>query len=234
MTINKIPFNIYMTCILISIFLAILYVFYYLKKDKIEKRLIWLSIIMVIPYILIGGIILNYLSSPNKTSLLKGLGLSSYGGAFGLIIAVLIYEAITKEKRITIRYIISIPLIYSISKLGCFFAGCCYGIPYNGPLYVYYPHVLKYKLFPIQLLETIVFLILFTTINKIYNKYKTEYIIEYTILLGALFKFLLDFLRYSHINKIFSLNQYISIITIIITIIILMTKIKINSKRIQN
>lgn len=234
MTINRIPFNIYMTCILISIFIAILYVFYYLKKDKIEKRLIWLSIIMVIPYILIGGIILNYLSSPNKTSLLKGLGLSSYGGAFGLIIAVLIYETITKEKRITIRYIISIPLIYSISKLGCFFAGCCYGIPYNGPLYVYYPHIIKDKLFPIQLLETIFFLILFIIINKIYNKYKTEYIIEYTIILGALLKFLLDFLRYSHINKIFSLNQYISIITIIITIIILIVKTKSNSKRIQN
>ena len=231
MTINKIPFNIYMTCILTSILIALIYVFYYLKKDKIESRLIWLSIIMVVPYILVGGIILNSLSSPNKSFSLSGIGLSSYGGAIGLIVATIIYEKITKEKEIPNRYIISLPLIYSISKLGCFFAGCCYGIPYNGPFYVYYPHVLKEKLFPIQLLETIVFLIIFLIINKIYNKYKSKNIIEYTIIIGATAKCLLDFLRYSHINNFLSLNQWISIILVLITISILIVRKK---KRIQN
>ena len=34
--------------------------------------------------------------------------------------------------------IISLPLIYSISKLACFFAGCCFGLPYDGLFSVTY------------------------------------------------------------------------------------------------
>ncbi len=218
MTIKEFPFNIYMTCILTSIFLAIIYTFYHLKKDKIETRLIWLSVFMAVSFIFVGGLTLTYISNP------KEIGLSSYGGAIGLIIAVLIYEKMTEIKSIKYRYIISIPLLYSISKLGCFLAGCCYGIPYKGPLYVYYPHIIQEKLFPIQLLETVSFLILFLILNYIYNKYKNNTIIEYTIISGATLKFLLDFLRYSHIKEVISLNQYISIILIIIANILLIKK----------
>ena len=225
MTIKKFSFNIYMTCILLSLLIAIIYAFYYLKKDKVDKRLLWLSTTMIIPFTLVGGLMLSYITSPVKDLSFLSLGFSSYGGAIGLIAAVLIYEKISEVKEIKYRYIISIPLIYSISKLGCFFAGCCYGIPYNGPLYVYYPNIIKVKLFPIQLLESIVFLIIFVIINIVYNKYKNKYIIEYTIIIGAIAKFLLDFLRYSHLNIILSVNQWISIILVIVTLIILLKQI---------
>ncbi len=232
MIINKFSFNIYMICILSSLLVAILYTFYHLKKDKIETRLIWLSVIMIVPYILVGGLLMTYLSSPTKDFSFIKMGLSSYGGAIGLIIAVFVFEKITQEKEIKYRYIISLPLIYSISKLGCFFAGCCYGIPYKGPLYVYYPNIIKEKLFPVQLLETLVFLIIFIIINHIYNKYKSNLIIEYTMISCSIAKFLLDFLRYSHINKTITLNQWISIIIFTLAIGLLIHKN--NKKTIKN
>ena len=224
MTIHKFPFNIYMTCIFSSILVAIIYTFHHLKRDEVEKRLIWLSIVMIVPYILVGGLLMTYITSPTKDLSFISLGFSSYGGAIGLIVAVLVYEKMTQVKEIKYPYIISIPLIYSISKLGCFFAGCCYGIPYSGPLYVYYPHIIKEKLFPIQLLETIVFFIIFLLLNGTYNKHKNKYIIEITLITGATAKFLLDFLRYSHINRFLSLNQYISIILVIIAIVLIFIK----------
>ena len=226
MIINNIPFNIYITCLLLSLLIAILYNFYHLKKEKVETRLIWLSIVLIVPFILVGGIILNFFYSPTVEINFKNLGFSSYGGALGLITAVLFYEKITEIESFKIRYIISAPLMYSISKLGCFFAGCCFGIPYKGPLYVYYPNVINEKLFPIQLVETIIFLLIFIIINYIYNKYKSNLIIEYTMISCSISKFLLDYLRYSHINKIITLNQVISIIIFVIAIGLIIQKNK--------
>ena len=55
--------------------------------------------------------------------------------------------------------------MYAVGKIGCFFAGCCYGIEYNGFLNVTYNYSAiapkGISLFPIQLLESIVFLIIF-------------------------------------------------------------------------
>ena len=112
---------------------------------------------------------------------------------------------------------LSLPLMYGFAKLACFFYGCCYGIPYNGFLAVTYPHVMSESLFPVQLVETISFIILFNICNYL-NKHKN--IIYITLLLTFLLKFLLDFFRYSHIYEFLSNNQKVSIIFCFVTIII--------------
>ena len=48
-----------------------------------------------------------------------------------------------------------------MSKLACFFAGCCYGLPYDGVGCVIYPSGLNISLIPVQLLETVTFMIIF-------------------------------------------------------------------------
>jgi phosphatidylglycerol:prolipoprotein diacylglycerol transferase len=106
------------------------------------------------------------------------------------------------------------PLLAGVS---CFFAGCCYGLPYSGPFSVTYPHIMNKSLFPIQLLEIFVFLSIFIFCNYFYKKKNITYV---TLILVSMFKFLLDFLRYNHLYEFISKNQIFSILLCFITIII--------------
>ena len=59
-----------------------------------------------------------------------------------------------------------LPLLYAVGKIGCFIAGCCYGIEYYGIGNVVYNYVPKSEiiglhLFPIQIVESIVFFLIF-------------------------------------------------------------------------
>ena len=127
-----------------------------------------------------------------------------------------------KKKISDLLYIVVpvIPLMYAIGKIGCFLVGCCYGVEYSGPFNVVYNYSLDapkgIHLFPIQLVETIVFTIIFLIINKIDKKNKRIYL---TFIICAISKFILDFLRFREISKILSINQIVSIIFLILGII---------------
>lgn len=213
MTINTIKFPIYMTFILLSFLGACVYIYKYLINKKIKKNDILLYISMIVPFGLIGSLIICYIID-------KDMGLSSYIGCFVLIITSIFYEKINPSKNSD--YIkctmLSLPLIYGVSKLGCFFAGCCYGRPYNGFLSVTYTSELNIPLFPIQLLESLVFIGLFIVLNIINKKYNKN-IISITLIVCALAKFFLDFLRYDHLTKMITTNQIISIILITVTFV---------------
>ena len=151
------------------------------------------------------------------------IGFTGYGGLIGAILAAYIYGKLYRDNRFFKYTIISLPLIYGFAKLACFFNGCCYGIPYNGPLAVTYSQIMDKSLFPIQLLETIIFIIIFQICNSLH---KNKDIIYITLIIVFIAKFLLDFLRYSHTYKLFSNNQVVSILLLLITIIIYLYKKK--------
>lgn len=216
MIIYNIKFPIYGTIILISLIIGSIFNYIYLKKNNVKKQHIVLFVVMFFSYSIIGGIILNAITS--KEFSFTKVGLSSYGGAIGIIVTSLFFEKISPSNKLYIKSaIISLPLIYAISKLACLFAGCCYGIPYNSVFSVTYPAGLNVPLLPIQLIETIVFFITFVIC---FLSNKNKYIIEITIFFSALAKFLLDFFRYSHQNEVISVNQVISIVFIVISLII--------------
>ena len=59
------------------------------------------------------------------------------------------------------------------SRIGCFFEGCCYGIPVHGGLAVKFPDdVLTYKVFPSQLFEAACMLFLMAVLIILYRKGK--------------------------------------------------------------
>ena len=213
MIIDKMNFPIYGIMILVSLIVGIIFNYIYLKENKIEKRHILLFMLMLIVYSIFGGIMLNRIITSNFNA--SNIGLSSYGGAIGIIISSIIFEKMCPKNGVFIKSsIISLPLIYSISKLACFFAGCCYGIPYNGKFSVTYTFGLNIPVLPIQMIETIIFMIVF-----LMCLFLKKNIIEITIILSALSKFMLDFFRYSHLKEYISINQIISIIFIIIGIV---------------
>ena len=230
MVINEIKFPIYGIMIVLSILLGMLYIFLNIKSDIKKDRRLSLYFILVFPFTIIFGIYFTMVASGNFS--LSNIGLSSYGGLIGLILSALIFDKILPNDKKIIKYtILALPLIYAISKIGCLFAGCCYGIPYNGPLNISYPFRNVYNVFPVQLCETLTFLIIFFILNRFKDNKNIIYI---TIIVGALLKGLLDFLRNSHINQIISVNQIFSIILIVLVIVIFIVnknrKLKRNSK----
>ena len=146
-------------------------------------------------------------------------GLSSMGGLFGMYLSVITLALIKRDKnstKITLENCtLVLPLIYSISKTGCFLAGCCRGIPYNGPFCVEYTGKVTETgcIFPVQLAETIVFFIIFA-IGMIMLLKKCSHTSVYLLTLCAAAKGLLDFLRESHIGKAVSLNQILCLAVI--------------------
>ena len=161
MTIKLTNFPIYKLMILISVITGIIYIFLSLKNKKISNKKILLFYVLFFILAIFIGKLYTFIILKGKISFFK-CGLTAYGGLIGVVLAALIYEKIDPHKGIIIKYTaISLPLIYSFTKIGCFFTGCCYGVPYNGPFHVIYPQVLNKPLFPIQLLEVITFFIIF-------------------------------------------------------------------------
>ena len=210
----KIP--IYGIFIVISLLCGLVYGFFKLKKENVSKDHIALYFLIILAFSIIGGKLMTLITTDNESTTFLSAGLSSYGGAIGIIMGIIYYEMINPHNKLFIKTaIMPLPLIYGVAKLGCFFAGCCYGMPYNGILSVTYPDGLNIPLFPIQLLESIVFILLFILLQHI-NKKHPKYIIEITIIVCAFAKFILDFLRYIHLDQIISINQIVSLLFILL------------------
>ena len=215
MVINHIDFPIYNILTIFAIIVGAIYIYICVNKENIPKKNILFFFIVFFIITIFSAKIYTLIEHPHSNFL--KIGLTGYGGLIGAILSVLIYYIVFKNNVFFKYVVISLPLIYSFAKLACFFCGCCYGIPYDGLFSVTYPHVMNTPLFPIQLVETISFIILFNICNTISNHKNIVYI---TLLLTFLLKFLLDFLRYSHIHDFLSNNQIVSIIFCFVTIIV--------------
>ena len=217
MIIPKMKFPLYGIIIVLSIFIGMLYIYLELKKNNINKKEICYYYIIYIVFSFYGGKIYTLLINGSKESIWK-VGLSAYGGLLGVVIGSIIFEKIIYCNKEIIKYtVLSLPLVYGLTKIACFISGCCSGIPYNGIFKVIYTNELNIEQFPIQIVETITFLILFFICHKNRNK---KNIIYTTLILVPILKFVLDFLRYEHINTILTKNQYFSIFLLITIIII--------------
>ena len=193
---------------------------YNFSKDEIIGALVYENI-----GIIFGAKLLTYIQNYKEYTNFDviSLGLSSYGAIIGAIICLIIFGLQFKKslKNMLFTFMPSIPLMYAIGKIGCFLAGCCYGIEYSGMgsiSYKYSTIAPNYtQLFPIQLLETITFILIFIyMIYKIFKKQFQWKTLGISFILCGFAKFVLDYLRASHINIFLSLNQLISLLFILI------------------
>lgn len=226
MSIRMIELPLYGIIVVLAVLTGGVYIYINLKDEIKKNKQILLFYMMYITFAFIFGKMYTTLIYNDMNFLTAGL--SAYGGLFGVVVASLVFEKILPLDGKIVKYsILSLPLVYSLSKIACFIGGCCSGIEYDGFFNVIYPFALNIKQFPVQLVETIVFFIIFLVGCKIEKNKNINYIV---LILVAIFKFLLDFLRYDHMSIIISRNQIFSI-ALLITIIglFIINKIKNNN-----
>ena len=123
-------------------------------------------------------------------------------------------------------------IIKTISKkIRCFLVACCYGRKYSVPGSIIYNYSSiapkNISLFSVQILETLIFTLIFIYMIKktIKNKFNNKELGIFIILCGTS-KFLLDFLRMKTTSNIFSTNQLLSLVFIFIGIFIFIKYLK--------
>lgn len=104
-------------------------------------------------------------------------GFVFYGGFIGGLAGILIYSRILKVSPIHFLTVIapSIPLAHAFGRVGCFMAGCCYGIP-SEKFGIAFTNSIGapngIKLFPVQLLEASLLLVLAVIMQVYISKSK--------------------------------------------------------------
>jgi len=216
MIIPKINFPFYGIIIVLSILVGMYYIYSNLRKDKFDNKQILMYFIMYVAFAFVFGKI--YTSLVYLESGFLEAGLSAYGGLVGVVIAAIIFEKIIPTNGSITKYtILSLPLVYGLTKVACSIVGCCGGIPYTGIFKVKYLNALNIWQFPIQIVETITFIVLFLILNKFKNNKYINYIV---LIFVSIIKFLLDFLRYEHLNIFITRNQIFSILLLVIVLIV--------------
>jgi phosphatidylglycerol---prolipoprotein diacylglyceryl transferase len=123
------------------------------------------------------------------------------GGIAGfLILLKYFYKEDNKDvKKIMNSIIPGIVLAHAIGRIGCFFAGCCFGIPTESFLGVIFPHGHAHDLYPdtsiypTQLFESFFLFGLFIALNRV-KRLKNVEVETYLIGYGV-FRILIEFIR---------------------------------------
>lgn len=159
------------------------------------------------------------------------------GGAIGYFVGVKIAKCKFADFNETFTFVI--PFIHSFGRIGCFCAGCCYGIHYNGPFALHYRNPIStvepnIGIFPVQLLESALLFIFAMTMFIMIMKNKKVTIFYYAAFYSVV-RFCLEFLRGDVVRGsfwLFSTSQWISIILFVITIALIVV-LKIRRKKIK-
>lgn len=107
--------------------------------------------------------------------------------------------------------------MYGIAKIGCFMAGCCHGKEYFGPTAVTYHNKYAGTYFPIQLVESVIYLLIFAIsfllAVKMKNKIRVVAII-FAIVLPV--RFVTEYFRYYNEGTLISPDQIIVLVAAVI------------------
>ena len=123
-------------------------------------------------------------------------GIVFYGGLLGLLGSVALVAKIKKHDLNHIYNYMApaIPLVHAWARIGCLFAGCCYGKEWNwGVVMAATPDIIR---FPVQVAESICNVLIFITL-LIYEKHQREekHILVVYLILYAVCRFILEFFR---------------------------------------
>lgn len=238
-------FDTYSLLIFIGV-ISCLYVFYINgKKNKLEKGYLYDIMINAILSIIIGFFFAvafqSIFDALKKDSENPAFAMTFYGGLIGgIAFFVIYYKLKIKRKYVNANFINDILLIapaciciaHGFGRIGCFLAGCCYGIVTDSVLGVSFPGM-ENKVYPTQLFEAVFLFILFLVLFILAYKLKYKHTFSIYLFSYGVFRFLIEFIRGDDRGAYFlnlSPSQWISILAIISSIILYILINKNNNK----
>ena len=229
---NPLFLNVHMYGIMIAvgILFAFLVLFRYSKKLGLPGKLTDLvyydgivSILLGFGFAALFQATYNYIEHPEKGFHL-GEGITFLGGMIGGTVVYLIIWMIFRKKVPGNLYDI-MPVIpcmitvgHAFGRIGCFFAGCCYGKPTDSIFGVQFPGAYFEqlgKVHPTQLYEAAFLFVLFGVLTWLLLKKKFQYTMTVYLASYGVFRFFIEFLRYDdrgQLGKLLSPSQTMSLV----------------------
>lgn len=159
-------------------------------------------------------------------NLIKG-GFVFYGGFLGGALGLFIYTKQFKESflRYADIFVAVVPLGHAFGRVGCFFAGCCYGIPVKwGHVYTssHGTTPLGVPLLPIQLIESGCLLLIFAVMMLFVFKWQKHegFLASLYLTLYPVTRFVLEFFRGDAERGVLflSTSQWVSLLIVAVTV----------------
>lgn len=167
-------------------------------------------------------------------------GSSFLGGVSFIVITTPILARLTgKDIRLISDFsIYGLNFVQIFGKLGCFFAGCCYGRPSDVAWAIRFPkdsYALPFNvgLHPTQLYELIAIIFIFVIINRvIWGQFKTGSVTSIYLILYGVERFLVEFYRGDTVQGFFTLTSG-QVVALVITLLGLLLQMQLwhNVKR---
>lgn len=242
---------VYDVLLLIGVFTMLFYVAHRLEKSDGYTRNDTNRILLLVIISLLFALLSSYLFDGIYHSIEEGewsFGTITFmGGLIGGVVMFLLlfkyfYHGENKDLRTIMNTIITgVVIAHAIGRIGCFCAGCCFGIPTESFLGVIFPHGHAHitygdtPLYPTQLFESFfLFVLFFTMINwKKLKGYELE-----TYMLGyGIFRFLIEFIRGDDRGELIALfsteyntfptpSQFSSLLLIVVAVVLIVRRKK--------
>ena len=160
-------------------------------------------------------------------------GVVFYGGMIGLLFGISVFSKIRCFDCKTMLDMVApaIPLFHFFARIGCLFAGCCYGIPWKwGVIMMDSPDIIR---FPVQLCESICnLIILFIIIIRERKQNSFSGNITIYLILYAVCRFVLEYFRGDSVRGIWAFGlSTAQIISLIVFIAVFLSVVKSNVKQ---
>lgn len=193
-----------------------------------------ISIIVGIGSAILFQLLFNALKNDNSDSPL--FAMTFFGGLVGGVITFLLiylFYIRKKYKNFGLKDILiiapaCITLAHAFGRIGCFCAGCCYGIETDSWLGVTFPGM-THKVYPTQLFEAFFLFALTVVLALLAFKKKSIFTFPTYLASYGVFRFLIEFIRGDDRGAYFlslSPSQWFSIFSVIIAIILVIYFVK--------
>ena len=237
-------FNTYSLCIIAGVAACFALFMLYMKKANVKKVFSYDVLILASISILFG--LLSATLFQYLFDLLNGQNefgsMTFYGGLIGgAAIFIIVYLTYFKKKYPEYPFMIiltiapaCITIAHAFGRIGCFCAGCCYGMETDSALGVLFPGM-QHKVYPTQLFESGFLFILSGILFFLAYKFDFKYTMPVYLIGYGTWRFLIEFIRGDERGFVlFGLHpaQFISILAFILGIVLIFVyKFKILNKK---
>ena len=198
--------NLYGICIGVGLLACFGVLYWFSKIRKVDSRFVDFVFYDGVASIAIGFFFAalfqafyNYLDNPEK-GFRFGSGITFIGGLIGGVACFLIVYAILRKRfKTKLFQVLSMPpcailIAHAFGRVGCFFAGCCYGKETDSFLGVQFPD-LPHPVHATQLYEAAFLFILFAICFYLLMKKDFKHNMSVYLICYGIFRFCIEFLR---------------------------------------